>query len=132
MSRGFLQTKHSFTRKGSVASHGRSNILRSTAHFDTEAYAELITRADELFTEQVKRYAAHGTEDYVRIITEVRSLWTNSPHEYSPICDNHEVAGNNWLELEIAERVGEQLLDLDLVTSRAARKFLVAFKVMVQ
>jgi hypothetical protein len=44
----------------------------STAHFDTEAYAELITRADELFTEQVKRYAAHGTEDYVRIITEVR------------------------------------------------------------
>jgi hypothetical protein len=100
------------------------------ANFRIDSYKELLEYVDDQF--DIQRLAPQGREDYAGIPNRVRLIWWthNCIEATNPICEDHHLGWDLWLELTVAERVRDRLEDANIQDSRAGRKFMDAFRAM--
>lgn len=94
--------------------------------WNIHAYAVMLARVDELFDEQLHRWALQGREDYVRVHRTVRDQWDRECFNIV-ICDNHWECGTDWIEMAAASRVRARIYDADVEYSWSACQFLGLF-----
>jgi hypothetical protein len=61
--------------------------------FDTDMYAEIMRITDDEFYLKQLRYRPPGRGDYLRIVSEVRQVWTRNGNEEARCCHNHVMQG---------------------------------------
>ena len=88
--------------------------------YDREAYYWLMAYADSLYDGEIWT----GHPDFVCIPHAVRRAWHREHHHQADefICDWHEVIGDNWLELVVANHVRNRLSEDGLTDSWASQE----------
>jgi hypothetical protein len=100
----------------------RNNAM---ADFNTAAYAWIMTLTDYAFNVQWNQFRPTEREDYIRIVSEVRTYWTREQASDFRVCYEHVVMGWDWFEQVVAQRVEARLREYPGAANTAhARLFL--------
>ncbi|KAH5451822.1 hypothetical protein HBI30_129370 [Parastagonospora nodorum] len=100
------------------------------AGFSIGIYSNLMELVDMHFSRQRYVFMQRHNEDWVRIISEVRSEWVRGGCEGMRCCHEHERMEWDWFEFEVAKRVWSSLLRADLTQMPKAKLFLAFYNAM--
>jgi len=100
------------------------------ASFSVGIYSNLMELVDIHFSRQRYVWGQRHREDWVRIISEVRSDWIRGGCEGMRCCKEHERMEWDWFEFEVAKRVWDSLLRAGLTHTPKARLFSALFNAM--